>query len=342
LVIKTKQLGDVLLCTPLFAALREACPRAEIVACVNPGGDQMLKENSDVNGVLVTPNTGKMSLVERWRTELEFARELRARKFDLAIDLTTSDRSALQTRISGAPVRLGYRSLKGFLGRRKCYTKEVEPVRGEHVVRKHLRILEGIDVRAKEGPLVLRLSEEERRSVEELLAKESVGTKSGKAIFQVHPVSRIAEKNWPAPFMAETVTHVARRGLMPVITGSSDPKEQGWLEEFKAALRIPHIDVSGKLTLKELGALSARAKFYFGVDTAPMHIAAAVGTPVIALFGPSNEKLWAPWCDKSLVLSRELDCRLPCKNKECQTVHCLREYTPAMVLPKIEEFLARL
>jgi heptosyltransferase-3 len=341
LVIKTKQLGDVLLCTPLFAALRSAFPGAEIVACVNPGGEQMLKGNEDVSGVMVAPNTAKLGLLERWRTELRFARELRRRKFDLAIDLTTSDRSALLTRISGAPVRLGYRSVKGFVGRRKCYTKEVQPVRGEHVVRKHLRILEGIDVRAKESPLVLRVSDEERRIVEALLWKEGVGANSGKQVFQVHPISRIAAKNWPVSFMAETVNAIAAEsGWVPVITGSANAVEKAGIAELRKLLRVEHVDLGGRVSLKELGAVSERAKFFLGVDTAPMHIAAAVGTPVVALFGPSSERLWAPWCERALVLSRdELDCRLPCRNKECETVHCLREFTPAMVLPRIEKFL---
>lgn len=341
LVIKTKQLGDVLLCTPLFAVLRERFPEAEIVACVNAGGEQMLAGNPDVSGVIITPSTGKMGLLERWRAELRFARELRRRKFDLVIDLTTSDRSALLTRLSGAPMRLGYRSMKGFAGRRRCYTREVHPLRGEHVVRKHLRILKGIDVRAKEGPLVLKVSEEERGGVERILAREGFGASSGREIFQVHPISRIAEKNWPAGFMAETVNAVAaRQGWVPVITGSADAVEQAGIAELRGLLKCEHLDLSGRVALKELGALSERAKFYLGVDTAPMHIAAAVGTPVVALFGPSSEKLWAPWCERALVLAREeLDCRLPCKNKGCETVHCLREFTPAMVWPRIEEFL---
>jgi heptosyltransferase III len=341
LVIKTKQLGDVLLSTPLFAALREAYPHSEIVPCVNTGGDQMLVGNPDVNDVLIPPDTDRMGLLARWRAELRFARNLRKRRFDLAIDLTTTDRSALLARISGAPIRLGYRSVKGFIGRRKCYTKEVQPVRGEHIVRKHLRILEAIGIHAKERPLVLRVSDHERQAVEELLHHHRFGLGSGKQIFQVHPISRIAEKNWPASFMAETVNAIAARyGWVPVITGSADPQEKAGIAALQKLLRCEHLDLSGKVPLKQLGALSQRAKFLLGVDTAPMHIAAAVGTPVVALFGPSSEKLWAPWCDRALVLSRELDCRLPCKNKQCQTIHCLREFTPAMVLPRLEAFLS--
>lgn len=336
LVIKLRQLGDVLLTTPVFRALKEKFPRSSVTACVPAGSETILVGNSAVDEILGLPAIQENdNLLSRWRKELRFGLGVRRKRFDLVIDLTTSDRSAIITALSGGKTRLGYTSYKGFVGRNRCYTELVKATKEQHIVRKHLQILETLGIRGKEYPLEFPISDQDRSSVEALVPR-------GKEFMQVHPVSRIAEKNWPARFMAETVTQIAGGGLLPVITGSSDPKEQGWLQEFKSALRIPHIDVSGKLNLKQLGALSERAKFYLGVDTAPMHIAAAVGTPVVALFGPSNEKLWAPWCDKSLVLSRELDCRLPCKNKECQTIHCLREFTPAIVLPRIEEFLAKL
>jgi heptosyltransferase-3 len=336
LVIKLRQLGDVLLTTPVFRALKESFPGSSVTACVPAGSESILVGNNAVDEILGLPAIQeKDTLFSRWQKELAFGLRLRRKRFDLVIDLTTSDRSAIITALSGAKTRLGYVSYKGFLGRNRCYTESVRATKEQHIVRKHLQILETLGIRGKDYPLEFPINEEDRTSLAALLPP-------GQPFVQVHPVSRIAEKNWPSAFMAETVRQIARRGLMPVITGSSDPKEQGWLNEFKAALQIPHIDASGKLNLKQLGALSERAKFYLGVDTAPMHIAAAVGTPVVALFGPSSEQFWAPWCDQSLVLSRELDCRLPCKNKECQTVHCLREFTPAMVLPKIEEFLATL
>ena len=260
---------------------------------------------------------------------------MRRGRYDLVLDLTTSDRSAILTRATGAARRIGYVSHKGFWGRSRFYTERVQALSGEHMVLKHCRMLDALEIKVNEPKLVFPLLDEHRRLVQELLPSRD--------FFQVHPISRVPAKNWPAAFMAEVVNAIARaREWVPVITGSADAQEQKGISEIKSLLRCEHVDVSGKLTLKQLGAVSERAKFYLGVDTAPMHIAAAVGTPVVALFGPSNERLWAPWCEKSLVLSRELDCRLPCKNKECQTVHCLREFTPATVLPKIDQFIQAL
>jgi heptosyltransferase-3 len=103
------------------------------------------------------------------------------------------------------------------------------------------------------------------------------------------------------------------------------------------------IDLSGKTTLKQLGAISELSRFFIGVDSAPMHIAAAVGTPVIAFFGPSSETLWAPWCEKKLIISKDFPCRLPCKNKNgCHTYECITSITPKDVIYKVENFLRSL
>lgn len=341
LVIKLRHLGDVLLSTPVFAALKQRFPHAEITACINPGTGAMLEGNPHVTRHISPPaaspaKTGKIGLAARWRQELSFARSIRREKFDLAIDLTTSDRSALLTRISGAPVRLGYLSVKGFAGRTRCYTTNVPPVRFEHIVRKHLRILQPLGINNSTQGLVYPVSEADRAVVRDLLPAH-------RPCFQVHPVSRIAKKNWPVAFMAETVNWITQRGWIPVISGSADPEEKAWIADLRSRLHCEHFDLSGKLTLKQLGALSERVQCFIGVDTAPMHIAAAVGAPVIAIFGPSSEKLWAPWCERKLILSRDLDCRLPCKRKhDCPTIHCLREFTPAMVQPQLAEFLTSL
>jgi len=339
LAVKLRQLGDVLLCTPALAALRETFPRAEIAVCVNPGAEAMLEGNPHVNRVLAPPARGSSGALKHFGRRLGWAREVRAWRPELAVDFTMSDASALLTRFSGAPVRLGYAVpalRKGFLGRSRCYTRTVPVELQEHVIRRHLRLVSLAGAAVENPKLVMAVSERERALAEKLLPK-------GRTFFQVHPVSRIHKKNWPAPYLAETVNWIARRGWLPVITGSAEAAEQKWIAELRGLIEGEYLDLSGKMGLKEMGAISERAKCFLGVDTAPMHIAAAAGAPVIALFGPSSENLWAPWCEKKLVLSRDLPCRLPCKNKQaCPHIECLRALTPAMARGPIEEFLASL
>jgi heptosyltransferase-3 len=336
LVIKLRHLGDVLLSTPVFAALKQRFPGAEIHVTVNSGTAAILEGNSDVTSVEEIPGGRAGRSLLRGIDELRFLWKMRKRGFDLAIDLTTSDRSALLARFSGAPRRLGYRSRKGFLGRSLCYTEVVQPARGDHIILKHARILKPLGIETSRQVLSFPVSERERAAVRQIVPAR-------RDFFQVHPVSRIEEKNWPMNYIAEVVNALSARGWLPVITGSADPSERRKIAGLRTKLAGESLDLSGQLTIKQLGAVSERARFFLGVDTAPMHIAAAVGVPVIAIFGPTSENLWAPWCERKLILSRDLPCRCPCKNKHgCPHIECLREFTPAMVMPRIEKFLSML
>jgi heptosyltransferase III len=335
LVIKLRHLGDVLLTTPVFQALREKFPHAEIVACVNSGTEQVLEGNPDISGILTVPSkTSAATLIGRSLKQFKFLNQVRCRDFDMVLDFTVSDRSAVLTRISGAKTRIGFVRFKGFLGKRRLYTATAMRKRGVHVVEQQLELLRGFGIESGSPRLRYAVRPEARTRVRQLLSGAG-------EIVHVHPVSRLLVKCWPAPFMAELLDHIAARGLTPVITASDNPREKEWVADLVSRMRTRSIDLSGALTLEELGALSERSRCFIGVDSAPMHIAAAVGAPVIGIFGPSSEILWGPWCEKKLVLAREMDCRLPCKLKNtCPHIACLREMTPEMVIPRVDQFLA--
>jgi heptosyltransferase-3 len=258
-------------------------------------------------------------------------------KFDLVLDFTGSDRSAFLARLSGAPERWGYHRVKGFVGRNRLFTKTGRRKKNAHVVEQQADLLEQFGIPSPAPRLQYSVRDEDRTAIAALVPEN-------KRLVHVHPVSRLMVKTWPALFMSLLLDHLAARGLTPVLTASNDPGEIQWLRELQALTKSPLLDLSGRLSLPQLAALSERAALFVGVDSAPLHIAAAVGTPVIGIFGPSSEILWGPWCEKKLVLSRnDLDCRLPCQLKSaCPHIACLREMTPDMVLPKVDQFLASL
>ncbi len=333
LVLKLRQLGDVLLTTPVYRSLKRAFPRAEITACVFQGTEQVLEGNPDVQRCLLIPKR-EVSLPDKIRGQVRLWRKLRASRFDLVIDLTGSDRAATLTLLSGARRRWGVARKKGFLGKRFCYTRTVPRAPGLHVIEQQAAFLRAFGIDSGNPVLHFPISEMDRNFVRNLL-----GTSGD--ILHVHPVSRLLVKCWPAPFLAELLNKIAGHGLTPVITASTDPGELEYIASLRPLLRVPYSDLSGKLNLHQLGALSELSRCFIGSDSAPMHIAAAVGTPVIGIFGPSSETLWAPWCNQKLILSRDLPCRLPCKNKNtCPHIECLRAMTPEMVLPQVNRFLS--
>lgn len=332
-MIKLRHLGDVLLATPVFSALAAAFPGARLSAGLNEGTEIVLRDHPLVAQTLVAPRK-KGKLLQDWRAELRLVRALRSARFDLVVDLTANDRSAILARLSGAQEKWGFLRQKGFVGKNRVYTKAFPKRHGAHIVRQQSELLRDCGVEPRDETITFVVPEKARESIAVRFAGED------RPLLHVHPVSRVMEKCWPAPFMAELLDRVAARGLHPVITATRDESEQAYVRDLLGRMSAPALDLSGQLSLQELGALSRRAKLFVGVDSAPMHIAAAVGAPVIGIFGPSSEVLWGPWCERKLVLSRELPCRLPCKNKQaCPHHECLRAMTPDMVWTRTAEFL---
>jgi heptosyltransferase-3 len=132
-----------------------------------------------------------------------------------------------------------------------------------------------------------------------------------------HPASRWRFKCWPADRAAALIDALAGDGHTVVLAAAPSAPELELLRAILAACRSAPIDLSGKLSLKALAALTARAKLFLGVDSAPMHIAAAMGTPVVALFGPSGDVEWGPWRVRSRVVASDAHPCRPCGNDGC-------------------------
>jgi hypothetical protein len=131
------------------------------------------------------------------------------------------------------------------------------------------------------------------------------------AFCHVHPASRWRFKCWSSAKNAELIDRLAAEGLQVVITAAPDPEEVAFVDEIRARIRSAPLNLAGQLSIKELGALTARAKLFIGVDSMPMHLAAAMGTPTVALFGPSGESVWGPVNVAHRVVQSGHSCR-PC------------------------------
>jgi len=154
---------------------------------------------------------------------------------------------------------------------------------------------------------------EAERSVRDLLARHGLAPKG---FIQLHPTSRWMFKCWEAEKNAALITALQESGESVVLTAAPSEPELQYAARITARLKKPVVDLSGKLNLKQLAALTAQAKCFVGVDSVPMHIAAAVQTPTVVLFGPSGEFEWGPWQVKARVLTSDHPCR-PCGQDGC-------------------------
>ena len=173
-----------------------------------------------------------------------------------------------------------------------------------------------------------------------MLAGEGIAPKG---FIQVHPASRWLFKTWTDAKNAAFLRALAADGHRVVVTGAPDAKEREIVGRIVSEAAVPVTDLSGKLSLREMAALSARARLFFGVDSAPMHIAAAIGTPVVALFGPSGEHEWGPWRVPHRVVTSTHPCR-PCGNDGCgggKVSECITLLPVDQVRSAVNELLAQ-
>lgn len=311
LVIKLRHHGDVLLTSPLFSVLKAHVPHAEIDALVYADTAPMLAGHPALGELFTTQRKGA-----GFGAELGLFRRLRARRYDLIIHLTDSSRGAWLARLLKPRWAVsGQYGKPGFWKRSFTHLYPIVGGNRRHTVELHLDALRriGIYPSLDERRMTLVPGRAAEAKVASWLAEQGIA--AGQFI-QIHPASRWLFKCWPAERMAALVDRLTGAGHTVVLTGAPDDKERRLIADIESRLAQPVHGLVGALSLKELAALTASARLFVGMDSVPMHIAAAVGTPAVALFGPSGDVEWGPWQVRAEVLTSDHSCR-PCGKDGC-------------------------
>jgi heptosyltransferase III len=315
-VFKMRNIGDVLMVTPVLRALRETFPEAKISVIVNSGTEAMLANNPHIDEVLVyRREDGTRGAIRRLYDELRFANDLRRRRFDVTIGLTEGDRTAWYSWFCNARDRFGvlnYRTNKS-----RAYNHPLHHLKEDlHEVERPFLMLEnaGLHLRTtKPGNLCLVVPDDLRAWA----CKEFAPLRPAR-IVHVHPVSRWLWKCWTNESMARVIDWLqTERQVRVIVTTGPARREVERAREIVRLCQTRPLFYDGNLSLEQTAALSAESDGYFGVDTAPMHMAAAVGVPVIALFGPTHAKNWGPWTPTGQVLSKPCVCNEPPVGEKC-------------------------
>lgn len=345
LLIRLRNIGDVLLTVPTFRAFREAFPRAFIAALVNAGTEEMLTGNPVLDEVLVFDRRWKeLPLGQRVRREMEFAWQVRRRGFDLVVNMTEGDRGAFLALASGAKYKIGlFTAHPGFWWKKRVFNHIVRvPDWKTHIVEQNLEIPRSLGIDPQDQRVDIFYSRQDEEKIRQLLEEE--GIKPEDPLVHIHPTSRWLFKCWRDDGMARVIDGLQETGRVRVVlTSGGEKKELTKIEQILHLCRTNPVSLAGRTTLKQLAALSRRCRFFIGVDTAPMHIAAAVGTPVIALFGPSGEFNWGPWGNGHVVIKKDWECR-PCGADGCEgskKSRCLEEISEEEVLETALQFLSK-
>lgn len=340
LVTKLRHHGDVLLSSPVFTVLRRYYPDAQIDVIVYAETAEMLTLHPAIDNVLVIDR--KWKKLGPWRhlkKEWSLLRHVRNQRYSLILHLTESMRGFWFAQFGNVPLGVTFSNdnrKKLFFWRRR-FQKQVQRIRFRHTVEGHLDTLRvlGMQPTPEERRLVLVAGDSAQLSVKEKLI---AGGWNNQPYVVVHPTSRWMFKCWNIDDVAAVIEHLYMQGKSIVLSAAPSKEEMNMIDELITRIQTPVINLSGKLSLKELSALIENAEMLFGVDSVPMHIAAAMQTPVVAIFGPTGDKEWGPWMVKNQVVSStQHPCR-PCGQAGCANSHvcdCLVQLPRNQVLDAI-------
>ena len=344
LVIVLRHHGDVLLASPVIGVLKAHAPKVEVDALVYDDTAPMLEGHPALADLhVVGRNWKREPLFSRVAFERRLFSALHARRYDLLVHLTEQPRGAwlarsLGARCSVAPVVPGRGA---FWARSFTHLYPLARNGRRHKVEANLDALRRIGVQPgmDERRMQFVPGAAAQAHVAALLAAEGLAERS---FIHIHPASRWSFKCWTPERNAELIDRLSASHRV-VLTAAPDADEMALVEKIVAKAKAKPLVLAGKLEIKQLGALTQRARLFVGVDSMPMHLAAAMGTPAVALFGPSGEDEWRPWQVKHrVVTSGSHPCR-PCGNDGCgggKISECLTTLGVDQVYAAVEQLLA--
>lgn len=337
LVIQTAFVGDMVLTTPLLRALKRRYPSARLTLLATPAGTRLLTGSPYVDETIVFDKKGRdRSAAALWG----LARRLRAARFDAVVAAQRSFRTGLLVRGTGAPLRIGFSGAAGSW----AYTARVAPD-ASHQALRYLALAgpAGVDLGTAEGTPELPVLPEASASIDRKL--EAEGIAPDEPLLVLAPGSVWGSKRWTPEGFAAVIDAAPALGLRPVLVGSPDEAELAARIAAMVSMNVPTL--AGRSDLAELTALAARARVLIANDSGSGHIASAVGTPVVSIFGPTSPSFgFAPYGPANRIVELDgLDCR-PCDRHGppvCPLGHhrCMRDIGPERVIEAVRSLIAR-
>jgi len=292
LIIKFRNIGDVLLASPLVTNLQHHFPNARIDFALNSNCQEIFRANPKINELISydREKIKSLNLFLRLKAELSILKLIRKKKYNLVINLTEGDRGSIYALFSKAELKIGHPVRNSFLKKINIFDFLLDETK-DHAVKRDLHVLRYLKRGVIDEKIEFIIEKGVKSSIEinyiELLNTSFV---------IVHPVSRWMFKCWDDEKMARIIDYLSiKKNLKVVLTSSQEEIELNRIARIKALTETDLIDLSGRLSLSELRFLISRAKLFFGIDSAPMHIAASTDTTIFALFGASYPSIWGPW-----------------------------------------------
>jgi heptosyltransferase-1 len=328
LIIKPSSLGDIVHALPFLCVIHECFPAAHIDWIVAKGNEGLLEGNPMIRRLwIIDKDSWKKfgSLTGTVAEMANIARALRNEKYDVVIDLQGLMRSALMAKATGARMRIGFSEARE--GSTIFYTHKVRGGTGIHAVNRYLRIAAaiGCDIGSVRFPMPLVKEPEKITRLRRELGEYAV----------IVPGARWQTKRWPCESFGALAAMLRIRSV--IVGNEADRVAAARIAEWS---RGNAMSMAGDTDVAGLLCLIRGAKYVITNDSGPMHMAAAYGIPVVAIFGPTNPALTGPYGHNHMVVKSGIDCS-PCRRKKCEDLRCMKEISVERVHQEIKRIEGR-
>jgi len=350
LIVKLSAIGDVVHTLPSLSALRKLYPHARIAWVIEEAASDLIKDHPYLDNVIISPR-------KRWIKELKkgqlcalkeivaFIRQLRGARYDLVIDFHGLFKSAVIVFLARAKRKLGYKSMQEMSG--FFLNEKIPEDMSKHAVGRYLDFIRYLcrtdftghkaSLAGEGGPegraeFLIPLGEQEEKKVAGLLASKGI---TGQRFVAVNPAALWETKLWDDESFARLCDRISEEYKIPVIFTGAEKKE---IYSIQARMNTTFLSLAGETSLRELACLYRQAAVVVTTDSGPMHIAAAMGTPVVALFGPTDPIRTGPYGAGHRVIRGNLSCS-PCFLKKCPTRECMRQISVDEVFHAVGDLL---
>lgn len=339
LVVRTDRIGDVVLTTPVFKALRENYPQAHIAAMVSPHTKEILEGSPYIDEIIVyDKDKHHKGAAAFWK----FVLRLKKKRFDLAIVLHTKKRLNLITFLANIPRRIGFAEKGKFSLLLTDRLKDTRPLGLKHEADYCLDVLKELGLKLMDRKLHISLKKEALDWAEQVLAENGIGKDDKIAV--IHPGASCPSKRWFKERFAVLADKLAQDYGFKIIV-ISGPKDIAIADDIEKDSKHKIINLAGKISLSQTAAILKKANIFISNDSGPVHISSAVGTPVISIFGRNQAGLsplrWGPLGERDKYLHKPPGCNICLAHKCLKGFDCLKAITIEDVLGAVDKILER-
>lgn len=337
LVVRTDRIGDVVLSTPVLKALRQNYPQSHIAIMVSPYARELVEDNPYLDEVIVYDKDKKdKGLFGFWR----LVTVLKNKKFDLAIVLHTKKRTNLITFLADIPRRIGYHNEKfGFLLTDKINDTRAQGVR--HEIDYCLDVLRKLGLEVKDRTPVLNVKSEQSQEAQAILREAGIGEKD--RIAAIHPGASCVSKRWLKERFVVLANRLVEDYGLKIVLVAYGIEDAAIADDIARNCRYGIVNLAGKTSLSQLAGVLKRCAIFISNDSGPVHIASAVGTPVVSIFGRNQAGLspvrWGPVGKLDRYVHKEVGCSVCLAHKCAIGFDCLKAVTVEDVLKAVDDIL---